>query len=85
MTATKSRIVRIGNSRGVRLPKSLIEQAGLRDEIELHVRGNTIVVAPARRTREGWAEAARKLAAEQKAGLLDAPTSTTFDEHEWQW
>jgi antitoxin MazE len=41
---TKARLVRIGNSRGVRLPKPLIEQAGLSDEVELDVRDGAIVI-----------------------------------------
>ncbi len=32
---TTARLVQIGNSRGVRIPKPLIEEAGLTDEVEL--------------------------------------------------
>ncbi len=47
-----TRLVRIGNSRGIRLPKPLIEQTGLTDDVALELRGNTIVIAarPAPRT-----------------------------------
>ena len=41
----KTRLVRIGNSRGVRIPKPLIEQAGLTDEVEMGVRDGAIVIA----------------------------------------
>lgn len=81
----KTRLVRIGNSRGVRLPKPLIEQARLTDEVELHLRGNTIVIAARPATRAGWAEAARKLHAAGEDQLLDPPTSTHFDDTEWEW
>lgn len=81
----KTRLVRIGNSRGVRLPKPLITQAGLTEEVELTVRGNTIVIVAQRSPRDGWAEAARRLHAEGSDQLLDAPTPTRFDEAEWQW
>ena len=81
----KARLVNIGNSRGVRLPKPLIEQAGLVDAVELDVRDGVIVIAPARQTREGWADAAARLAADPPHGLLDQPTPTRFDEDEWQW
>jgi len=77
--------VRIGNSRGVRLPKPLIEQAGLTDDIDLQLRGNTIVIAARGVPRAGWAEAARKLHAAGGDQLLDPPTSTHFDETEWKW
>ncbi len=42
----KARLVRIGNSRGVRLPKPLIEEAGLSDEVELQVRDGSVVIRP---------------------------------------
>ncbi|MBI4515013.1 MAG: AbrB/MazE/SpoVT family DNA-binding domain-containing protein [Deltaproteobacteria bacterium] len=81
----KTRLVRMGNSRGVRLPKPLIEQAGLSDEVELELRGNTIVIVARPAPRRGWAEAARRLRAEGGDQLLDPPTPTRFDETEWQW
>jgi antitoxin MazE len=81
----RTRLVRIGNSRGVRLPKPLIQQAGLTEEVDLQVRGNAIVIAAARKPRAGWAEAARELHAEGGDRLLDVPIPTRFDEDEWQW
>ena len=44
----KTRIVRIGNSQGVRIPRPLIEQANLPEEVELRVEADHIVIAPAR-------------------------------------
>src|SRR5437773_10771624 len=84
-TVMKARLVRMGNSRGVRLPKPLIEQAGLTDEVELEVRGNTILIIAQKSARAGWAEAARTLHAKDGDRLLDGPTPTRFDEAEWQW
>lgn len=81
----KTRLVQMGNSRGVRLPKPLIEQAGLTDEVELEVRDNTIVIIAQRRARAGWAEAAQALRAKDGDRLLDEPTPTRFEETEWQW
>ena len=81
----KTRLVRIGNSRGVRLPKPLIAQAGLTEEVELEVRGNTIVIVAQRPVRDGWAEAARRLHAQGGDLSLDPPTPTKFDDAEWQW
>jgi antitoxin MazE len=80
----KSRLVRIGNSRGVRLPKTIIDQVGLDDEIELRVENHALVIVPVGRPRAGWAEAAQHVAAES-GGLLDPSTPTHFDEHEWRW
>ncbi|MFN0180328.1 MAG: AbrB/MazE/SpoVT family DNA-binding domain-containing protein [Gemmatimonadales bacterium] len=81
---TKARLVRIGNSRGVRLPKPLIEQAGLSDEVELDARDGSIIIRATHGPRAGWAAAAASLAAAGD-GLLDAPTPTRFDEEEWKW
>lgn len=81
----KARLVRIGNSRGIRLPKPLIEEAGLTEEVELRVREGAIVIARAAAPRSGWAEAARRLRQHNEDVLLDAPTPTRFDEKEWKW
>ncbi|HEV7669946.1 MAG TPA: AbrB/MazE/SpoVT family DNA-binding domain-containing protein [Thermoanaerobaculia bacterium] len=81
----KTRLVPMGNSRGVRLPKPLIQQAGLTDEVELEVRGNTLLIVAQKGLRAGWAEAAQKLREEDGDRLLDAPTPTQFDGEEWKW
>jgi antitoxin MazE len=81
----KARIVRIGNSRGVRLPKPLIEQVGLAEEVDLEVRDGTIVISPRDEPRRGWAEAAQALAAQDHDQLLDEPLPTVFDREEWEW
>ena len=78
----KSMLVRIGNSRGIRLPKALIDEAGLSGEVDIHAEPGRIVVTPVESPRKGWAEAA---AAVPSAGLLDAPTPTRFDDEEWDW
>ncbi len=78
----KTRLVRIGNSRGLRLPKPLLEQAGLEDEVEIRVEQGALVIAPVAAPRAGWAEAAAKFG---PSGLLDAPSATRFDDEEWAW
>ena len=83
----KSRIVRIGNSRGIRIPKPLLEQVGLQEEIELEAEGNCLVIRPAARPRANW-EAAFKAMAERKDDrLLDGenPLGTRWEKDEWEW
>ena len=58
MTA-KTRIVQIGNSRGIRVPKALLDQARLPEDVELVAEPGRLVVRAARRPRAGWADAAR--------------------------
>jgi antitoxin MazE len=80
----RSRIVRIGNSQGIRIPKPLLAQAGLEDEVELHAEDGRIVIATARRPRAGWADAARRL---HDAGgdALESTGAPAFDHSEWEW
>jgi len=81
----KTRLVRIGNSRGVRIPKPLLDQVGLEDEVELRVVDNGIVIRAAGSPRAGWAEAAKSAHERGEDALLDEPTRTRFDETEWEW
>jgi len=76
----KTYLVRIGNSRGVRSPKLLIEKAGLAEEVELRVQEGAIIIARTAPPRSGWAEAARHARQRQQDRLLEAPTLTRFDD-----
>jgi len=81
----KTKLVRIGNSRGVRIPKPLIEQAGLEEDVEIEVTEGGILIGPVREPRAGWEEAARQMREEGDTEMLDAPTPTRFDEEGWSW
>lgn len=83
--ATKTRIVQIGNSRGIRVPRALLEQAELGEEVELQAQPGRLIVRAAHRPRTGWAEAARAMRGRGQDRLLDAPTMTRFDQDEWTW
>lgn len=80
----KARIVSIGNSHGVRIPKPLLEQAGLDGDVELHAEHGRIVIAAARSARAGWAAAAAALHARGEDGLIETP-APSFDAEEWEW
>jgi antitoxin MazE len=82
---TKTRIVQIGNSKGIRVPKVLLEYAQLPDEVELQAQHGRLIVRAARGPRSGWAEAAKAMHARGDDHLLDATTSSHFDEKEWRW
>jgi antitoxin MazE len=81
----KTKIIRIGNSRGVRIPKPLLEQAGLEDEVQLRVVESGIVIEGTPTHRHDWGAAAAKLRERGEDGLLDELTPTSFDESEWTW
>ena len=83
----KTKIVRIGNSQGIRIPKPILEQVGLPEEVELEVEDNTIVIRPYTRPREGWAQEFKAMAEAGDDELVDeeAVTTSSWDEEEWEW
>jgi len=83
----RSKIVKIGNSQGIRIPKLLLEQTGLIGEVELAVEGNALVIRPVHRPRQGWAKAAEEMAAhgDDKLPDRDVGIQSHWDVEEWQW
>ena len=83
----KARIVQIGNSQGIRIPKPLIKQTGLGEEVEIQVEGNRLIIAPADRPRFGWDSAFEKMACSGSDVVLDmkAHVPTEWEEDEWEW
>ena len=81
----KTRIVQIGNSRGIRIPKILLDRAGLPEDVELYAERGKVVVSAPRHPRRGWAAAAKRMAGEGGDQLIDAATSTRFDREDWEW
>ena len=81
----KAHIVRIGNSRGIRLPKTLLQEAQLDDEVELQAEPGRILISKTSKPRAGWAEAARRMRERDEDHLLAPPTPTRFDKEEWKW
>lgn len=80
----KTRIIQIGNSQGIRIPKVLLEQSGLSDEVELKVKKEEIIITPVKNTRQGWEEAFRKMTEQGDDELLDAgepADQSSWDEH----
>jgi antitoxin MazE len=55
----KVELVRIGNSRGIRIPKPILEQCGFEHAVELRIENDRLVIAQAHLPREGWEEAFR--------------------------
>ncbi len=81
----KAKIVQIGNSRGVRIPKPLLEEAGLEDQVQLRVVEGGIMIESERAPRAGWADAAAMAHQRGDDALLDDAVATRFDETEWEW
>jgi antitoxin MazE len=80
-------IVRIGNSRGIRIPKALIDQYELGDAVELEAHEDHLAIRPARTARFGWDEAFREMAEQGDDELLDRGSlgQTEWEKTEWEW
>lgn len=81
----RTRIIKIGNSQGIRIPKLLLKQSGINAEVEIEVQGEVLTIRTASRSRSGWKEAFAAMATERDDVLLDEFTTTDWDRVEWQW
>jgi antitoxin MazE len=82
----RAELVRIGNSRGVRIPKPLIEQVGLGTTVDLRVENDCLVISRERRPRLGWLEAFRAAGSASGDELLrESAHPNEFDREEWKW
>jgi antitoxin MazE len=81
----RTRIVKIGNSQGIRIPKILLEQSGIQTEVEIEVEGNRLIVRKASGLRSGWEEAFVVMADRHDDGIIDEDTVTDWDQNEWEW
>ncbi len=82
----KLKIVAIGNSKGIRIPKPLLEQCGIAREVEIEAEGNTLVLrAVHKKPRIGWDKAFKAMAEQGDDVPLDPLTATAWDEAEWEW
>ncbi len=74
----KAHIVRIGNSRGIRLPKTLLQEAQLEDEVELQAEPGRILISKTAKPRAGWGEAARRMRERDEDRLIDSSGTNPF-------
>jgi antitoxin MazE len=84
-TAIRTKLIKIGNSQGLRLPKILLEQSGIIGEVEIELQAEGILIRPIAppQTRKGWDQAFAEMAALGYDRLLDEPTATLWEETEW--
>jgi antitoxin MazE len=83
----RARVIKIGNSQGLRIPKPILEQTGIMDDVEIEVEKNQIIIRPVQNPRDGW-DAAYKAMGEKGDDtpiIDDKNLSHSWDEEEWQW
>jgi antitoxin MazE len=82
----KTELIRIGNSRGIRIPKPIIEQCGLGETVELRVDKDCLIISPERRSRQGWEDAFRTSGdIAQDEIMLEIAEPNEFDHKAWRW
>lgn len=84
----KANIIQIGNSRGIRLPKTLLQECGLDEDscVEITTKKNQIIIKPCAGPRTGWAEAFQEMARAGDDRLLEVGNlENEWDEEEWEW
>jgi antitoxin MazE len=82
----RARIIKIGNSQGVRIPKTILEQTGIMEDVELEVEKNQIIIRPISNSRVGWDPAFKTMAEKGNDQLIHGTEniSHSWDEEEWQ-
>ena len=81
----RTRLIRIGNSRGIRIPKAFVQAAGLDVPLRMRVVDGGLLLERVEDPRAGWSEAAREMKDRGESALLDDPVPTVFDDSEWEW
>lgn len=86
-TVVKTRIVRIGNSQGVRIPKLLLDQINIGEDVELTVEADQIIIRSALPPRHGWEKAFQAMseAGDDRLLDMDSISMSEWDEASWEW
>lgn len=70
------KLVKIGNSTGIRLPKSVIQDCGFEGEVELSTQNKNVILSPLHEGRTAWAELFQQ-------SIRQKPVQEKGDEWEW--
>lgn len=78
-------IVSIGNSKGIRIPKAILEQCHIKQEVNLETKGESIIIKPLKReSRKDWEKAFQKMH-ENKDDELLIGDRIDLDMENWEW
>lgn len=83
----RARVIKISNSQGLRIPKPILEQTGITDDVEIEVEKDQIIIRPVKNVRGGWDDAFRNMAERRDDEPLihEMDLSNPWDEQEWKW
>lgn len=87
MASVKTNVVRIGNSQGIRIPKTLLEQCHLQAEVELEPRDDYLILRSAKKPRSGWDAAFQAMSkqGDDKMIIGGELLENKWDKDEWEW
>jgi len=78
-------VVAIGNSRGIRLPKAILDQLQISDKLDLEVENQQIILKRITKSpRNGWADAFKRMH-NQHEDIILMQESTPSEAFEWEW
>jgi antitoxin MazE len=83
MAAISAQLIKIGNSQGIRIPKTILEQLDFSNGIELMVKDHQLIVRSKQSPRASWSELFKQMHERKDDVLLDADTENVFDQEEW--
>jgi len=82
----KAQIVQIGNSQGLRIPKVLLEESGIKGEVELEITPEGILIRNISKPRADWDKRFELLHDhDDDVPQSETQTSSQFEIKEWQW
>ena len=81
----RASVVQIGNSKGIRIPKTLLEECNIGEQVELSRKGNSLVIHPIdSEPRRGWAETFSLMHKRGEDALLLDEGVDGLEEFEWK-
>jgi len=83
----KAKLIQIGNSKGIRIPKSVLEQCDFEEDVKIEVRKKKLIVYSDTKARKNWDTEFKNKAEAVKDKSLDefARVSTDWESEEWEW
>ncbi len=84
----KTQIIKIGNSKGIRIPKPILEECGFSKEVEIQIKNKKLIIFSPIKTRIGWKKEFERLTKKNKKDetLRDFENiEHNWDENEWKW
>jgi antitoxin MazE len=76
-------VIQIGNSKGIRLSKTLLEKYNIKDKVEIILEKEYIVLKPKSTPRKGWEKAFKKMGSNQDDRPLVADVFEDDNFEEW--